>query len=522
MSIQRRDFLKNAALGVAGLSLAPWLSQSLFAAPRAMAMSYSTPEAQGISSESILNFINAAEKNNLGMHSLMIVRNGKNVAQGWWDPYKPDLKHMMYSLSKSFTSTAIGFAVNEGLLKLTDKITDLFAEDLPGRPTTYLYAMEVRHLLTMTTGHDRDTTALMRKDPKVSWTKAFMALPVPQQPGSYFLYNTGATYMLSALITKLTGKTLIEYLTPRLFKPLEITGADWEVSPQGINTGGWGLRVKTEDIAKLGMLYLQNGMWNGKQVLPANWAKEATTYKVSNASLKGKDESSDWQQGYCYQFWRCRHDFFRGDGAMGQYCLVSRDLNTVIAITSEISDMQKTLNHVWDYLLPGIKPATLPADASNQAALKQKLASLTLLPKNTGLGQTTKAQVSGKVFGIKDNTINARQASLTFNQTECVFVLKSDNGEQKLTAGLDKWVYGDTLPFGSNATNPTPQKVVAAGAWTDDKTFVITLQYYETPGSDLLICSFDNNNAISIKFLNGMTAKNGSTKDSRPVLEGTT
>ena len=168
--------------------------------------------------------------------------------------------------------------------------------------------------------------------------------------------------MLSAIITRLTGKTVLDYLTPRLFKPLGIEGADWEVSPQGINTGAYGLRVKTEDIAKLGTLYLQNGLWNGKQVLNADWVKEATTYKVSNASLKGKDETSDWQQGYCYQFWRCRHDFFRGDGAMGQYCLVSRDLNTVIAITSETANMQKVLDAVWDNLLPGIKKEALPPD----------------------------------------------------------------------------------------------------------------------------------------------------------------
>jgi CubicO group peptidase (beta-lactamase class C family) len=136
MSIKRRDFLKNTAIGVAGLSLAPWLNQSIFAAP--LAIPYDTPEAQGISSESVLNFINAAEKNNLGLHSLMIVRNGKNVAQGWWDPYKPNLRHMMYSLSKSFTSTAIGFAVSEGLVKVDDKIIDLFPDDLPESRTTYL------------------------------------------------------------------------------------------------------------------------------------------------------------------------------------------------------------------------------------------------------------------------------------------------------------------------------------------------------------------------------------------------
>ncbi|WP_222103999.1 hypothetical protein [Mucilaginibacter corticis] len=294
---------------------------------------------------------------------------------------------------------------------------------------------------------------------------------------------------------------------------------DWEVSPQGINTGGWGLRVKTEDIAKLGLLYLQNGKWNGKQVLSATWAEAATTYKVPNANPKGKDENSDWQQGYCYQFWRCRHNFFRGDGAQGQYCLVSRDLNTVIAITSEIADMQKTLNYVWDHLLPGIKKDALPADGVNQNALKQKLTTLTLLPQKTSFGESTKTLVSGKTYTIKDNAVGISQASLTFNKNECVFTLKNNQAAQSITCGLDHWVKGETTIPGASVASNTPQKIVAAGIWTDDKTFVITLQYYETPNSDLITCRLQDN-AIHIEFLNGMAARNGSTKDSRPALEG--
>lgn len=517
MPVQRREFLKNAAIGLASVSLAPMFSETLFALPAAAALSHSLPEEQGISSASILEFINAAEKNNLQLHSLMIVRNGKIVTQGWWDPYKPDLKHVLHSLSKSFTSTAIGFAVSEGLLSVEDKIIKFFPNDVPSVPNPHLDEMQVKHLLTMTTGHDADTSGPMRKGTEV-WTKVFLSTPIAHQPGTYFLYDTGATYMLSAIITKVTGKTVLEYLTPRLFNPLEITGMNWEVSPQGINTGGWGLRVKTEDIAKLGLLYLQNGKFDGKQVLPEAWAEAATTYKVPNAALTGKDENSDWQQGYCYQFWRCRHNFFRGDGAQGQYCLVSRDLNTVIAITSEITDMQKTLNYVWDHLLPGIKKELLPADLTNQTMLKQKIATLTLLPQKTGFGESTQSRVSGKIYTIKDNAANISHASLTFNKNECVFTLKNNQAAQSITCGLDHWVKVETPTPGAPATG-NPQKIVAAGIWTDDKTFVITLQYYETPNSDLITCRIQDN-TIRIEFLNGMAARNGSTKDSRPALEG--
>jgi CubicO group peptidase (beta-lactamase class C family) len=520
MSIQRREFLKSTAIGVAGLSLVPMFGESLFAAPAGYTIKKSTAERQGISSASILDFITKAEAGKLGLHSLMVIRNGNIVAEGWWDPYKPDLKHVMNSLSKSFTSTAIGFAISEGLLSVEDKVTKFFPDDIPANPSPYLNDMRIKHLLTMTTGNEADTSGPMRRDNQV-WTKGFLSCPVQRQPGTYFLYNSGATYMLSAIITKVSGKSMFDYLTPRLFKPLEISGIDWEASPQGINTGGWGLRIKTEDIAKLGMLYLQNGMWNGKQVLPASWAREATTYKVPNTPVKGQDASvSDWQQGYCYQFWRCRHDFFRGDGAQGQYCLVSRDLNTVIAITSEVQDMQKTLNYVWDYLLPGIKLAALPADTANQTALKQKLATLTLLPAKTDFGQSTQAQISGKAFAIKDNALAVSQASLTFTGDECTFILKSSQTEQKIVCGLNRWANGETPTVGVSIKNGVARKIVASGTWTTDKTFVISLQYYETPNSDLVICNFENN-TINIKFLAGITANNSGSRDNRPVLEGT-
>jgi CubicO group peptidase (beta-lactamase class C family) len=520
MSIQRREFLKSTAIGVAGLSLVPMFGESLFAAPAGYTIKKSTAERQGISSASILDFITKAEAGKLGLHSLMVIRNGNIVAEGWWDPYKPDLKHVMNSLSKSFTSTAIGFAISEGLLSVEDKVTKFFPDDIPANPSPYLNDMRIKHLLTMTTGNEADTSGPMRRDNQV-WTKGFLSCPVQRQPGTYFLYNSGATYMLSAIITKVSGKSMFDYLTPRLFKPLEISGIDWEASPQGINTGGWGLRIKTEDIAKLGMLYLQNGMWNGKQVLPASWAREATTYKVPNTPVKGQDASvSDWQQGYCYQFWRCRHDFFRGDGAQGQYCLVSRDLNTVIAITSEVQDMQKTLNYVWDYLLPGIKLAALPADTANQTALKQKLATLTLLPAKTDFGQSTQAQISGKAFAIKDNALAVSQASLTFTGDECTFILKSSQTEQKIVCGLNRWAKGETPTVGVSTKNGVARKIVASGTWTTDKTFVISLQYYETPNSDLVICNFENN-TINIKFLAGITANNSGSRDNRPVLEGT-
>ena len=235
------------------------------------ALPVSTPEAQGIPSSAILGFVNAIEKDPGNIHSFMLLRHGNVVSQGWWDPYEPDRQHMLYSLSKSFTSTAVGFAVAEGLLTVDDRVVDYFPDDLPADISDNLAAMRVRDLLTMTTGHAEDTLIHVRDQEDGNWARAFLSLPIEYEPGTHFLYNSGATYMLSAIVQTLIGPDTVDYLTPRLFEPLGIQDPVWETCPRGINTGGWGLSITTEDIARFGQFCLQLGAWQGQQLLSAEW-----------------------------------------------------------------------------------------------------------------------------------------------------------------------------------------------------------------------------------------------------------
>jgi CubicO group peptidase (beta-lactamase class C family) len=338
------------------------------------ALPRSTPEAEGVSSAAIQAFIEAADKEANEIHSFMLLRHGKVISEGWWKPYAPELKHTMYSLSKSFTSTAVGFAVTEKLLTVNDKVISFFPENVPDTISTNLAQMTVKDLLTMSAGMDPDPTFRVR-GATGSWEEIFFRTPVLNEPGSKFLYNSLATYMLSSIVQKVTGEKIIDYLTPRLFEPLGISGIDWEVNSQGVNTGGWGLRLKTEDIAKAGQFYLQKGKWHGKQLLPAEWIEEATSVKIYQApdAPQSKKDSSDWMQGYCYQFWRCRHNAYRGDGAYGQYMIILPDLDAVLAITSQTGDMQKELNLVWKYLLPGFAEKKLHP---NEEALSKLLKDL--------------------------------------------------------------------------------------------------------------------------------------------------
>ena len=332
----------------------------------------SSPEAQGVSSAGIREFVEAADQRVNTMHSFMLVRHGHVVAEGWWKPEAAEKQHVLWSLSKSFTSTAVGLAVAEGKLSVDDLVLKFFPEEAPEKPADKLKLMRVRDLLTMSTGHDVE----VKFTTNAPWVQTFLAHPVPHKPGTHFQYNTPGTHMLSAIVRKVTGETVLDYLRPRLFEPLGIENPQWGASPQGNTIGGYGLYIRTEDIAKFGQLYLQKGKWNGKQLLPAAWVEQATSKQVSN----GSDPSKDWDQGYGFQFWRCRYGAYRGDGKDGQFCLVLPEQDAVIAITANTGNMQGQLNVVWEKLLPAFQNGPLAANPAEEAKLKQTLANLEVRP----------------------------------------------------------------------------------------------------------------------------------------------
>ena len=336
----------------------------------------STPEAQGISSAAVRAYIEAADKEINTLHSFMLVRHGQVIAEAWWGPESADKKHVMWSLSKSFNATAVGIAAEEGKLSLEDPVLKFFPKEAPADPSDNLKAMRVRDLLSMSGGHEVEPKFPIDQGPSV---KDFLAHPVAHKPGTYFRYNTPGSYMLSAIVTKVTGQTSLDFLKPRLFDPLGIENPRWDATAEGYSIGGYGLFICTEDIAKFGQLYLQKGQWNGRQLLPAKWVEEATSKLVDNSKAPS-GRTSDWQQGYGFQFWRCQHNCFRGDGRDGQICLVMPEQDAVIAITAQTGQMQTELDLVWSKLLPAFKSEPLPADAAEQEKLKQATASLTAHP----------------------------------------------------------------------------------------------------------------------------------------------
>ncbi len=349
------------------LSLA-LLTVSLIAQPataQGTSLPRSTPESQGVSSASVLKFITTADREVNSMHSFILVRHGHVVAEAWWEPESADKLHVLWSLSKSFTSTAVGLAVSEGRLSIDDPVISFFPESAPSDPSANLKSMRVRDLLTMSTGHQTEVATRSES----AWIRAFLHHPVPHKPGTHFQYNTPATYMQSAIVEKVTGQSLVDYLKPRLFDPLGIETPQWDKSPEDISIGGYGLYLKTEDIAKFGQLYLQKGKWNDKQLIPADWIEAATSKQVSN----GSDPTDDWGQGYGFQFWQCRHGAYRGDGKDGQFCIVLPQHDAVVAITANSGNMQAELNIVWDHLLPALQDSAIPENPAAQSELQEAI-----------------------------------------------------------------------------------------------------------------------------------------------------
>ena len=433
----------------------------------------STPEAQGVSSAGLLGFIDAAEKQVDALHSFMLVRHGHVVAEGWWSPYAADEPHVMFSLSKSFTSTAVGLAAAEGKLTVDDLVLGFFPESAPETPSANLRAMKVRDLLTMSTGQHDEDIATFPYFADENLVKKFLALPVAHKPGTLFVYNTPASYMLSAIVQKVTGQTVVDYLGPRLFEPLGIRPPVWEASKQGISLGGFGLNIRTEDIARFGQLYLQKGMWQGRPLLSSAWVEAATSRQMSN----GSSTSSDWEQGYGYQFWRCRHGFYRGDGAFGQYCIILPQYDAVIAITSGTRDMPGVLNLIWDRLVPALKSNALSTDKASSDKLASKMSSLVLPPQAGEPTSSVAKTVAGRRYTLAPNaqTVEAVALDSIDAKGEASFTIRVGGTDQHLAAAPGAWRKA------SMTINGAAEPVAGSGGWTSDDTYTLKVARYRTP-----------------------------------------
>ena len=439
----------------------------------------STPAQEGVDPIAVGQFVDALMAvPQTDIHHVMVVRHGKVIAEAHPEPFHKDDVHTLYSCSKTFTMLAIGMLVDEGKLTVNDKVIDLLPDKAPKVKSPALKKMTVKHLLTMTAGIK---PALELRQEGDDWARIWLAQPVTRL--GRFQYDSLCTFMLAAIVQRITGKTLLEFLNERFFHPLGIYEADWEESPDGINVGGWGLRLTTESMAKAGICIMNHGKWEGKQLVSAKWIDEASL-KHTNYSNPGK-KATDTNQGYCYQMWRCLlPGAFRADGAYGQFIVMSPEKDLVVVITGVSHNTGKELATIWNKLIPGVKNVELTANEAAQNALEKKLTNvaLPLLKGYKGAQEYT--------FTLGPNARNYKTMQLKFDGDMCDMTLTRTNGaEESHPFMYNGWAKQTTthVPPYNNAVKPVNLNEVkglvnmytTAGnyAHTSDYTFTFCLYW---------------------------------------------
>jgi CubicO group peptidase (beta-lactamase class C family) len=466
----------------------------------------SRPEEQGVSSAAVLEYLDSVAAANHELHSFMLYRHGHVVAEGWWQPYRADLVQMMHSLTKSVAVCGVAHAMQEGRFGYDDRVISFFPDKLPTKVDDKLAEMTVHDLLTMRTGHAEEVSGAVWRQVTTSWVAEFFRIPVVHQPGTTFVYTSAASFMLSAIVTRTTGQKLRDYLEPRLFGPLDIRGIAWDESPDGISTGGNGLSWKTSDALKLGVLYAQSGRWQKKQLIDANWIREATRTQADGKEGK-----------YGYQWWIGEGTAFYAIGKFGQVLVVFPEHDAVLAITAAVNGSKKLLPAIWNAF-----PAAFSANASVETAatkeLRARTALLTLVPPLVPTHSPIAGGISGQVYKILDNADGVSQIQLHFNVDHCVFTLVDQRGTHRIKVGLEGWITGSTSMTGNELHHqyqPDLAHVMAGGRWVNDCTFEMIWQFTESVFRDTVVCRFDGDRITYDRCVNV-----NSGELSRPTLIG--
>jgi len=429
------------------------------------------PADVGVPAAAVHAVLDDVEARGLELHSIMVLRHGQVLAEGWWAPYSADRMHLLYSLSKSFTSTAVGFAVAEGRFRLDDRVVDLLPTHIPRDLDPAVAQLTVHHLLSMSTGHRDDTLEPARRLGAGDLVRGFLRIPPEEPVGSRHAYNNPTTMALATLVEEHTGQPLLEYLRPRLLDALGVGPARWDTDEHGVALGFTGLHLQTEAVASFGQLLLQDGVRNGRRVLPDGWVALATRSHVDNDN--DAERPVDWRQGYGYQYWMARHGY-RGDGAYGQFCVVVPEADLVVATTASVEEMQQVLDVFWERLLPALDSSPEPPEKAyaSESRLAERLAALALPavePRHDGPDAPVKFVVE---TDAPDQPLR-RGTDLTVSRDGSDHLLTFGRSPRVLAVpcGRDRWV--------ESRARGVP--VVSRGGWTGSDSFEADVVLIETP-----------------------------------------
>lgn len=444
-NLLRNSFLKNTipfnrAIRLTALSIAVMLALS---ATAQTSLPRSTAAEQGIDPRAVISLVDSLQAlPDTEIHHLMVVRNGYVVAEGHSAPFKAGEVHTLFSCSKTITSLAVGIAIDENRLRLNDRMATFFPELMSDTISEGLASLTVRHLLTMDAGAKMTTDMRKMGD---SWENYFLAVP-GLGTDHRFRYNSFCTYMLSAIVQRVTGQRLVDYLGSRLFQPLGITRYDCEESPSGVCTGGWGMRLDVESMAKIGQMMIDGGIWQGKRIISEEWISQMGDVQIE--WLIG-DKPSDLNQGYGYQMWRCLEPgVIRADGAYGQYIILDRSRRLVVAMNglSINGNSYKELQCIWHQLIPGVKGSPLKTDKKIEKQLNSRLQSMRLPTLKGSKAHKRLAPIS-LTFADNETGIRAVALSRLDNGDLQLTVATADGCSNTMPLAYNGWAYGKKSNF---------------------------------------------------------------------------
>ena len=439
-----------------------------------------TPESQGIASQAIEAMLRDIRDAAADVHSMLVMRHGRLVFEHYFAPYSATTPHAMFSCSKTFTSMLVGIAQGKGLLSVRDRVLSFFPEKNVAAPSDNLRAMTVEDLLMMGSGNAKDTFPAMygaMDQPDADFVSIFLNRPVEYRPGTHFVYNTGATYMLSAILTRVTGRTALELANEWLFGPMGIEGATWETCPRGICLGGTGLRITPRDMLKMGMLLLARGRWGDEQLIPADYVDAAQQKHIDNRS-GDPGQDPNWAAGYCYQMWRCCFDAYRADGMGGQFIVVKPDLDLIVVFTSALGGDKPIGYPLWlieHKLLPGVTAQAQDAAPGAEASLAALAESLSA-PRPAALPEAAKDFPFGRRLAFSENPLGLSALTVDGNS------LRAELPKGALTVEFD-WNAPRLNASPKPALGGWARSALVSGEarWRGEKGLLVAARYFGEP-----------------------------------------
>ncbi len=459
---------------------------------------YASPEDMGIPSQAIRNFLERLENHKLPMHSFLLMRHGKVLSETYYEPYSADIPHRMFSITKSFTSLAIGFLEDEGKLSLDDKIVGFFPEKQPeGGADPLIAKTTVRDMLRMASPHDKTTYKQIEID---DWVKTFFIAEPKHLPGAFFAYDTSATHTLTALVEKLTGQSLLDYLRCKFLDEIGFSKDAYALKdPMGITIGGSGLVCTPKDLLKVMKVIADGGVYNGKQLIPAKYLAMATSKQISTDA---KGATYEELFGYGYQFWMTRHGGYACYGMGGQYAVYLPKKDIIYITTADTQGVKGGTQLIYDAFFDEIYDKASdeklpPLSDSDKKAFEEFNNSRKLAALQGVCGENMASYVNGITYKIADNKNNFEAFKLSFDNKcgSAEVIFKDRRYEFRFGIG-----YNEIGKF----TGEDGYKTAVCGAWVDRNTFLVNAQLIdECVGSIMLQFTFKDECAtvMFIKYI---------------------